>query len=130
MRIVAIAIIALIGLCGCSGPSPPPENTYHTPPPLPPQSAPAQFNPPPTPPRPPELTYGQKSLRLKQSMSEAQVKEFVGQPSKADLSTCGGQTGKSWQCKSWTFGNYSNGLTVYFHQTDEGEWRVNHWRAH
>lgn len=72
--------------------------------------------------------YGQKSALLNPGMSESEVVNIVGYPpSKVELSTCGGATrGGPWSCKTYTFDNLFQTLTVTFAEV-RGRWLVNSW---
>jgi hypothetical protein len=80
----------------------------------------------PPPPAAPAVNYGAKSLGMKSGMSESDVTTLMGTPVKADLRTCGSKTAAPWQCKIWTYGNYTAGMTVTFGLVD-GAWLVNDW---
>ena len=77
-------------------------------------------------PAPPPINYGAKSLLLKTGMTEKQVTEILGQPSKAELSTCGQQLGRPWTCKSWGFGESGRGMSIRFRREGDG-WVINSW---
>jgi hypothetical protein len=88
-------------------------------------------SPEPAPIQQPAINYPSLSLRLNPGMSEQQVINLLGQPKKSDLTTCGQDVGKPWQCKLWTYGfPFGNGLTVSFRQEDlTGGWVVNNWQT-
>lgn len=83
-------------------------------------------------PAPTLSSYGALSPRLKQEMTEQQVLTALATPpTKSEMSTCGQQTGRPWQCKTLMFGEPLNNVTVYFYNDkDDGNWRVNNWNAH
>ena len=62
---------------------------------------------------PPAFDAGQASLQLKVGMTENAAIAAIGwQPSSAEVSTCGGETGSPWQCKTLRFGYLGNQLSV------------------
>jgi hypothetical protein len=79
---------------------------------------------------PPTPNYAQMSLRLKPGMSEREVITSLGQPTRSDLSTCGGNVGRPWQCKTLVYGLPGlDGLAIYFGQDASGAWVVNSWQS-
>ena len=85
--------------------------------------------PPPIKETPPPINYGKKSLLLKTGMTERQVTEILGQPDKAELSTCGQSLGRPWSCKSWGYGSFSRGMSIMFRHEGDG-WVINNWDVH
>jgi hypothetical protein len=75
--------------------------------------------------------WGPSSLRLSEGMTERETISVIGYlPSKAELSTCGGDTKSGeWDCRILTFGTDANGLIVYEARSDGG-WLVNNWTVY
>jgi hypothetical protein len=79
------------------------------------------------------VNWGAKSALLDVDMTEQQVMNEVGyRPNKVEMQTCGQETRNgAWQCKIHTYGFQLSKLTVYFSESsDDGTWRVNHWRVY
>jgi len=61
-------------------------------------------------------------------MTEQQVINLVGQPTKSELTSCGGRA-----CKSWFYGEFpapmgaGKVMTIYFGENGAGEWLVISW---
>ena len=74
-----------------------------------------------------QFNPGSLSLRLNQGMTEQQVEGALGyKPNSAQLTTCGGNTPRPWQCLIWTFGSSMQNLTVLFENVS-GIWMVSSW---
>src|SRR5580704_9838531 len=74
-----------------------------------------------TPAVPPSVNYNSTSLLLKPGMTEKQVIDIAGQPTKSELSTCGQHLGKPWSCKSLVYygqGAFSSQMSVWSGQRD------------
>jgi hypothetical protein len=81
--------------------------------------------PPPSPP-PTAQSYpdrGAQSLRLKVGMTEAEVVAIAGEPTSAEVITCGQNTNAPWTCKIWHYGR----LEVVFHSVSGKDWTVSSW---
>jgi hypothetical protein len=75
-----------------------------------------------------QMEANQKSKQLELSLTEAEVTARIGSPSAISVRTCGGANGITpWTCKQY---NYYQRLTVTFHQSADGTWRVNDWSAY
>jgi len=78
----------------------------------------------------PPPDYRAWSLHLKEQMTEGEVQGAIGAaPDKVELQTCGQSLGKPWQCKKWTYGSWSNNLTVFFQKSSDNLWKVSSWRV-
>jgi hypothetical protein len=81
------------------------------------------------------VDYSKLSLRLKPGMSEADVINSLGPPTKTELSTCGQDIGKPWTCKVLFYGAWnsnsllSNGVIIFFATDSTGAWTVNAWKS-
>jgi hypothetical protein len=106
------------------------QNMYSPPVPTASPKPAVTYTPPAVASSPAPPNYGQKSLQMKQSMTEEQVTALLGSPSKAELRTCGSKTASPWQCKIWTYGTYMGGMSVTFSQSHNGDWNVNDWSVY
>lgn len=69
---------------------------------------------------------------MQKGMTEKQVIDLLGEPSKAEVKTCGAGLGPggAWSCKLWSYGASSDGMNVLFSE-ENGEWLVNRsWAVH
>ena len=82
--------------------------------------------------------FDQATFKLQQNMSEAQVQQAIGSPTRISILTCGDPDRNidNWQCKEWLYerrgvsagSEYStiDSLRLYFRQQDGG-WVLNNW---
>jgi hypothetical protein len=78
------------------------------------------------------VSTGAVSRKLEVGMTEKQVTELVGsEPSSVSVSTCGGNTAHSWQCKEYQYKSMGVlTLMILFYQEPDGTWHVNSWNAY
>ncbi len=69
------------------------------------------------------------AMRVKTHIHSDMILKMFGEPKSIRVSTCGGKTGKSWQCTEWKYSNYCyNGNCFTFYTSDkDGELYLNHW---
>jgi hypothetical protein len=80
---------------------------------------------------PHEPTYSEKSLLLKQGMTEQEVTTVLGTPTKAESRTCVNEhTPGLGHCKTLTYGSDRQGLRAMFAENAAGELRLNDWTVH
>lgn len=82
------------------------------------RSAPAQYTPPDMRMAPDDL-----SKRLEVGMTEAQV-TALREPDRVAMSTCGGNHGRPWPCKTY---HYGLSLMIIFQEVPDRGWLVNGW---
>jgi hypothetical protein len=74
-------------------------------------------------------TLKEQSLLLKIGMSEQEVTNLLGSPSKVEVGQCGANTSRPWTCKTWTYGSAPfYGLEAFFAE-NSGEWRLASWNV-
>jgi hypothetical protein len=106
LRAVLILLGASLALFGCSS-TPAPDLNYKPPP-----------------------DVKASSLRLKERMTEEEVQHAIdAAPATVQLTTCGQDVGKPWQCKLWTYGGMFTHLIIVFQKSSDNQWRVISWRV-
>lgn len=74
--------------------------------------------------------YDNASLRLSTDMTENDVVNSIGRPTRITMDTCGGNNGiPTWQCKIYTY-IYSNRNRLDVFLTYHGNWEVNSWHVY
>jgi hypothetical protein len=77
------------------------------------------------------VSAGAVSKKLEVGMTEKQVTELAGEPTSVSVSTCGGNTAHSWQCKDYSYKSMGVlQLMILFEQGADGTWRVNSWNSY
>lgn len=69
------------------------------------------------------------SIKLKTGMSKKAVKKHLGLPYRTEMSICGSQTTRPWQCELWHYqcrdSRYSTlrgDITIYFDENSVNSW--------
>jgi hypothetical protein len=79
--------------------------------------------------------WGKLSLQLKREMTEQEVIDTLGQPTKSELSTCGQDIGRPFSCKVLIYGLpmnniLNNSLIIFFTENQStGTWVVISWKS-
>jgi hypothetical protein len=79
--------------------------------------------------------WGKMSLQLKREMTEQEVIDTLGQPTKSELSTCGQDVGRPFSCKVLIYGLpmnniLNNSLVIFFTENQStGKWVVISWKS-
>ena len=79
--------------------------------------------------------YSKMSLQLKPEMTEQEVIDTLGQPTKSELSTCGQDVGRPFSCKVLIYGLpmnklLNNSLIIFFTENQStGTWVVISWKS-
>jgi hypothetical protein len=79
--------------------------------------------------------WGKMSLQLKREMTEQEVIDTLGQPTKSELSTCGQDVGRPFSCKVLIYGLpmnniLNNSLIIFFTENQStGTWVVISWKS-
>jgi hypothetical protein len=75
------------------------------------------------------------SPQLKPEMTEQEVIDTLGQPTKSELSTCGQNVGKPYKCKMLIYGvpmrgTLNNSIIIFFTENPSTRtWVVNSWHS-
>ena len=67
------------------------------------------------------------SLQLASNLSEQEVVRRAVNPTRVELDTCGTDTREPWNCKVYTYDFGLAGLSVFFQEEEDNDWRVNGW---
>jgi hypothetical protein len=68
------------------------------------------------------------SRQISQNMTESDVVARIGAPPKSiSMQTCGGDSGRPWQCKVYRYDHDAHVLWIYFMYAGGGVWVVNNW---
>jgi hypothetical protein len=79
--------------------------------------------------------YSKMSLQLKPEMTEQEVIDTLGQPTKSELSTCGKNVGKPYKCKMLIYGvpmrgTLNNSIIIFFTENPSTRtWVINSWHS-
>jgi hypothetical protein len=74
------------------------------------------------------VSVEQASHRIERGMNESEVTSRIGSsPANVSLSTCGGQSAASWDCKVWKYEQGEKVLAIYFASGPDQVWRVDSW---
>jgi hypothetical protein len=78
--------------------------------------------------------YSKMSLQLKPEMTEQEVIDTLGQPTKSELSTCGKNVGKPYKCKMLIYGvpmrgTLNNSIIIFFTENPSRTWVINSWHS-
>jgi hypothetical protein len=79
--------------------------------------------------------YSKMSLQLKPEMTEQEVIDTLGQPTKSEISTCGQNVGKPYKCKILIYGvpmrgALNNSIIIFFtEKTSTHTWVINSWHS-
>lgn len=67
-------------------------------------------------------------MRLRVGMSDKEIIEIFGLPTKTEAGTCGQSLKRPWKCITWQYGKYSfDSPRLTFQQTDDGTLLLNNW---
>jgi hypothetical protein len=79
--------------------------------------------------------YSKMSLQLKPEMTEQEVIDTLGQPTKSEISTCGQNAGKPYKCKMLIYGvpmrgTVNNSIIIFFTEnSSKRTWVINSWHS-
>jgi hypothetical protein len=79
--------------------------------------------------------YSKMSLQLKPEMTEQEVIDTLGQPTKSEISICGQNVGKPYKCKILIYGvpmrgALNNSIIIFFtEKTSTHMWVINSWHS-
>jgi hypothetical protein len=79
--------------------------------------------------------YSKMSLQLKPEMTEQEVIDTLGQPTKSEISTCGQNVGKPYKCKMLIYGvpmrgTVNNSIIIFLTEnSSKRTWVINSWHS-
>jgi hypothetical protein len=79
--------------------------------------------------------YSKMSLQLKPEMTEQEVIDTLGQPTKSEISTCGQNVGKPYKCKMLIYGvpmrgTLNNSIIIFLTEnSSKRTWVINSWHS-